>query len=237
MNLQKQQEPFSHTFHFLFFLFLVFLSITIFKNHSRNEQIDARTYRVNIVPKIVAPLENEESNISSELTPEIKIDFPTTNELNSSPNADEHLKKSKKLQEFLKSVAPLNSIHPQTIQIQKTVHKQHGVNCKKCWLPDVNAPKVNISFSYKPVELPKNHKGWLIIVFTDIHYMNITKFWYTRLKKIGYTNFRIYAVDNLAYEELKKEVEIDKLKNGQIGMTEGAAEFDKNDVYNSFIYN
>ena len=67
--------------------------------------------------------------------------------------------------------------------------------------------KFNFTLPHAINNLPSNQKltmSTLIIVFTDISYLSATKKWISRMEKLGYRNVRIYALEKLAFKELKR---------------------------------
>ncbi len=68
--------------------------------------------------------------------------------------------------------------------------------------------KFNFTLPHAINNLPSNNQKssttTLIIVFTDISYLSATKKWISRMEGLGYQNVRIYALEKLAFQELKK---------------------------------
>ena len=60
-------------------------------------------------------------------------------------------------------------------------------------------------FSYKPVKISNldNYKGWLIIGYTDITYLRASLIWLHRMSILGYTNYKLVAMDEQSYSYLQ----------------------------------
>ena len=48
----------------------------------------------------------------------------------------------------------------------------------------------------------KDNQSWVILGFTDINYLKVTKLWYKRLSDLGYENHLIVALDNASYQNI-----------------------------------
>ena len=49
------------------------------------------------------------------------------------------------------------------------------------------------------------HQSWVILGFTDINYLPVTKLWYKQLSEIGYHNHMIIALDDKSYNNVTKQ--------------------------------
>jgi hypothetical protein len=66
------------------------------------------------------------------------------------------------------------------------------------------------------VKLPENYKGTVIVACIDINYWPAGKIWFQRMKTLGYTNVRMYALDQLAYQEMLAEVALGNMKTENV---------------------
>ena len=48
----------------------------------------------------------------------------------------------------------------------------------------------------------KDNQSWVILGFTGINYLKVTKLWYKRLSDLGYENHLIVALDNASYQNI-----------------------------------
>lgn len=90
-------------------------------------------------------------------------------------------------------------------------------------LTSLETPDDNLKISYQKINLPENYKNTIIIAFTDINYIPVTKIWLERMHVLNYTNIRIYALDQHAYKLLISESELKNpyLSRNQIFETVG----------------
>ena len=85
---------------------------------------------------------------------------------------------------FISSVRINGEILNKTRQIKPATHK----------LPKTFSNKVTL----------EHDKGWLIVGFTDFNYVPVAKAWVDHMKVLGYENHRIIAMDEKAFENLKR---------------------------------
>ena len=213
------------------FIFLIFLSFSAFF-HSKSDNRSSETQHLKI--RFKNPTKKSPTTTITTTTSTIAI----TTTISSTTSSEQITENDK----YLPQSNYYRILHQKTLKSPKSLNSQKLLVPETPWsVPNkttkaaiksglIEQKMVEIEFSYEPVKLPKNHKGWLIIAFLDIHYVTPTRLWYKMMKKVGYENFRLFAIDNLAYEELKKDVENKKLKEHQIALSEGYAELDPESV-------
>ena len=84
-------------------------------------------------------------------------------------------------------------------KINKAIHKKRKIR--------------TMSMNLKPVKLPKNYKGTVIVAFTDINYWPVAKLWFKQISSLNYTDIRLYALDKLVHKEMMIEI---KNKNSNL---------------------
>ena len=61
------------------------------------------------------------------------------------------------------------------------------------------------NYNMKGQQEMDHQQSWIIIAFTDINYLPVTKLWYDRLSKLGYKTQVIITVDEISYKNLTRE--------------------------------
>ena len=85
-----------------------------------------------------------------------------------------------------------------------------------------------IKFSYDPVQFNDTNNGdFLIVTFVDIHYYKTAQIWYKRMVELGYKNFKVYALDNLVYDELQKDAKSGKLEPYNVDIVDDYIQMDE----------
>ena len=180
--------------HVLLFSILLFISIaSTYKNKNKQNENSSKLQKLNYKP-------------TSESTSPYEIILLDKNPLGHHKFTSSSFKKNLK---FTEEVLTINRTpSSQDPELFNIYHKlRFNGTVAKAATDEIQRQLIKVNFSYKPVELPQNYKGWIIVGFSDVHYLEVSITWFKRMVDLGYDNVVFYCLDDLTLKNMTKNCE------------------------------